>query len=197
MIRNMGNNSTFKWSSWIGNNARTTATLSDTANSSPTSNLAYIWNRGDIYEIRKVLVALDQPGRGKGDLVTGEKPVNCKTGRATWPHQALEPVYSWNNTNNSSNINIGSYGEPTLKEGRDYYNNTPMPGYTPYVYPHPLTRGLPLSEQTTPNGARNSQPDQDKKRRPWAAKKSEGKKVKKSKESPANEMAEGQENVAN
>lgn len=26
-----------------------------------------------------------------------------------------------------------------LQENRDYFNNTPMPGYTPYVYPHPLT----------------------------------------------------------
>ena len=27
-----------------------------------------------------------------------------------------------------------------FSRGRDYYNNTPMPGYTPYIYPHPLTR---------------------------------------------------------
>ena len=26
------------------------------------------------------------------------------------------------------------------REGRDYYNNTPMPGYKPYTYPHPLTK---------------------------------------------------------
>jgi hypothetical protein len=189
VVRNMGNNNALRWNSWIGSNAPTTATLSATANSSPTSNLAYIWNRGDVYEIRKVLVALDQPGRGKGDLVTGDKPVNCKTGRATWPHQALEPAYSWNNTNNGSNINIGSYGEPTLREGRDYYNNTSMPGYTPYVYPHPLTRGLPPPKQTTRNAAGDSQHDQHKKRRPWGAKKS--------KKSPTNEMAEDQENVGN
>ena len=28
------------------------------------------------------------------------------------------------------------------QEGRDYYNNTPMPGYKPYIYPHPLVSGL-------------------------------------------------------
>ena len=25
-----------------------------------------------------------------------------------------------------------------IKENRDYYHNTPKPGYTPYIYPHPL-----------------------------------------------------------
>ena len=27
-----------------------------------------------------------------------------------------------------------------IKVNRDYYHNTPKPGYTPYIYPHPLTR---------------------------------------------------------
>lgn len=183
--------------SYITSNTRDTITyaLSDGFGNGP--NLAF--NTGDGFEIRKVLIALDQPGRGRGDLITGDPPnvVNTMTRTKAWPHQALEPVYSWNNTNNGSNINIGSYGEPTLKEGRDYYDNTPKPGYTPYVYPHPLTRGLPPPEQTTRNTTGNSQDDQHKKRRPWGGRKSERKKAKESKESSTNEMAEGQENVGN
>jgi len=27
-----------------------------------------------------------------------------------------------------------------LKENVGFYNNTPMPGYKPYPYPHPLTK---------------------------------------------------------
>jgi len=155
-----------------------------------------VFNTGDGFEIRKVLSALDQPGRGRGDLIAGEPPnvVNTLTRTAAWPHQALEPVYSWNNTNNGSNINVGSYGEPTLKEGRDYYNNSPMPRYTPYTYPHPLTKGLPASEQTMRNAAAGGlQHEAPKKRRPWGGKTPERKQAKKG----TNQLPEGQENVDN
>jgi hypothetical protein len=42
---------------------------------------------------------IDQPGRGQGDLITGGFPnkVNSTTGTIYWPHQALEPIYMWNN----------------------------------------------------------------------------------------------------
>ena len=32
-----------------------------------------------------------------------------------------------------------------IQENRDFYNDTPRPGYTPYVYPHPLTQELVLT----------------------------------------------------
>ena len=43
---------------------------------------------------------LDQPGRGQGDLIRGGFPakVNSTTRTISWPHQALEPIYIWNNT---------------------------------------------------------------------------------------------------
>jgi len=76
------------------------------------------FNSGDGYEIYKLLVALDQPGRGKGDLLAERDPV--VTG--SWPHQALEPVYAWGNTyNNSQQLDVESR-YPTIQENRDFYN---------------------------------------------------------------------------
>jgi hypothetical protein len=113
----------------------------------------HVWQAGDGYQIHKVLVALDQPGRGQGDLIVGNPPINSRTGTAAWPNQALEPTYSWNNiyipTGASVGITVGTAGN-TLVQGRDYFNNTPMPGYTPYVYPHPLVSGGGPSPTPTP-----------------------------------------------
>lgn len=104
---------------------------------------------GDTYEIWKVLVSLDQPGQGKGALMTGTFPNLSVQG---WPQRGypLEPCYSWNNVSKggsaNSSIPAGQQlnflsGQPTLlKEGRDYFNRTTKPSYVPYVYPHPLTK---------------------------------------------------------
>jgi hypothetical protein len=143
---------------------------------------------GDSLEIRKVDYALDQPGRGGGSLITGTPPVRPPQ----WNDQVTEPCYQWNNGNISFNAN-----QKVIRAGEHYFNNTPMPGYTEFTYPHPLTKGLPPPEQTTRNATANSQHDAHKKRRPWGGKKPERKKAKKTKESPTNEMAEDQENVGN
>lgn len=95
------------------------------------------FNRGDHYEIRKVLIAIDQPGQGKSDLMFG-LPATPKA----WPHSGLEPCYSWNNwtsTSKHAQVDMVAFGQGMIKEGRDYFNRTPKPGYKPYVYPHPLT----------------------------------------------------------
>jgi hypothetical protein len=83
------------------------------------------FNTGDEYAIYKLLVALDQPGRGRGDLLADKDPV--ATG--SWPHQALEPAYAWGNTyNNLRQLNLAS-PYPTIQEDRDYYNQkTPFDG---------------------------------------------------------------------
>jgi hypothetical protein len=81
------------------------------------------FNTGDRFVIYKVLVALDQPGRGKCDLLAGNPAYNTKTGGIAWPHQGLEPIYSWSNRLNGSLVKVES-NYPTLKENRDYYNET-------------------------------------------------------------------------
>jgi hypothetical protein len=83
------------------------------------------FNNGDGYAIYKLLVALDQPGRGKGDLLADKDPI--VTG--SWPHQELEPVYAWGNTyNNLRQLDLAS-PYPTIQENRDFYNQkTPFNG---------------------------------------------------------------------
>jgi len=110
---------------WMHHCSRILSNTSDTIvyETLTPDNQPKTFNTGDGFAIYRVLVALDQPGRGKGDLLAGNPPVNTVTGGSNWPHQALEPIYAWNNTVNGSQVNVRS-GYPTLKENRDYYNQT-------------------------------------------------------------------------
>ncbi len=76
---------------------------------------------------------LDQIGRGPGQ----------------YPNQPSEPLYVWNNGSSIGCSTGGSCAndikmtnqtpDPHVLAGRDYINSSgPRPGYTPYVYPHPL-----------------------------------------------------------
>jgi hypothetical protein len=115
-----------------------------------------IWKAGDRYQIHRALILLDQPGRGQGDLITGTPPMNSTTRKAGWPHNALEPSYSWNNIYTpkgaSVDFKVGNLNDALQQAGRDYYNNTPMPGYKPYTYPHPLTRESVIGKRTGDTG---------------------------------------------
>ena len=99
---------------------------------------------GDSLEIRKVVHALDQPGRALGSLITGTPPIR-PTG---WNNQVTEPCYSWNNTTGNAQVNFSA--GPGVRANVHYFNNTPMPGYTPYVYPHPLVSGQAPPPPTPP-----------------------------------------------
>jgi FG-GAP-like repeat len=126
-----------------------------------------VFNPGDSYAIYRVLTALDQNGRGKGDLISADSP-------PAWPNQALEPCFSWNNVHSPTGHSYG-FGSrfPTQIANRDYYNlgagfppdSTPAQvsaTYTaalngvdyagPFVYPHPLTLGVPRAVVTDFNG---------------------------------------------
>jgi hypothetical protein len=117
-----------------------------------------IFNAADNYAIYRVLTALDQNGRGKGDLISADSPPR-------WPNEALEPCFSWNNVHLPTGHAYGFGSQyPTEIANRDYYNlgagfppdSTPAQvsatysaalngvDYTgAFVYPHPLTLGVP------------------------------------------------------
>jgi len=89
-----------------------------------TSNGAMTWAPGSHYQIYRCLVALDQEGRGQGDLIVGSPGsfYNQATGKRSWPHQKLDPAYSWNN-HHSSGASIGvQSGYPTMHANIEFYN---------------------------------------------------------------------------
>jgi hypothetical protein len=92
------------------------------------------FNHGDTYEIWKVVTTLDQPGQGKSDRLSGLPALPKK-----WPHNVLEPCYSWNNKDENGNEIDLHTEQGSIQEGQDYYNRTRKPNYGPYLYPHPLT----------------------------------------------------------
>ena len=105
---------------------------------------------GDSYEIWKVKTSLDQPGQGSGILLTGLPP---NVSPVTWPQRGYprEPCYSWNNIDPTTGRQMDiAAAEPSIKLGRDYFNGTPKPGYTPFVYPHPLVNGVSSTPTPTP-----------------------------------------------
>jgi len=125
---------------------------------------------GTPYQIMKPLSAVDQAGRGKGNLITGGTTwTNSVTGGPDWPHQALEPIFFWNNIYTPKNQVQGAFSKQlSVQPGRDFYNltgansngsfaanSTPSQVSTkysaalngvqytgPYIYPHPLTNNI-------------------------------------------------------
>ncbi len=87
---------------------------------------------------------LDQPGRGKGSLLSNFTPT--PTG---WPTQIAEPTYAWNNRVNGTVSNVRSNVPSYIVEGRDFVNLA-KPNYTSFVYPHPL-----VSPSTPPGVPQN------------------------------------------
>lgn len=108
------------------------------------------FNTGDSFALYQVYATIDQIGRGSGDLLQyngydsqgNEMIINTTTGQPSWPHEVVEPWYFWGNSLNGITVNTNEVYNPypTLQMGRDYICDTPMPGYTPYPYPHPLTK---------------------------------------------------------
>ena len=91
---------------------------------------------GDRFKFYKVVQAIDQPGRARGSQITGNPP-NKPT---AWNDQVTEPCYAWNNVSGGSQQVGFDRGNFLIRPGEHYLNNTPMPGYVPYTYPHPLVR---------------------------------------------------------
>jgi hypothetical protein len=124
-------NVTQGWGAIISANGANTVTNSGSAYGQNRN-----WSSGDSFEILEAYPCLDQAGRGQGNLISGAVPTPY-----AWPSEASDPIYQWNNTHNGTGtITIGSQ-TTIIKSGRDYYDNTAAPGYTPYTYPNPLIGG--------------------------------------------------------
>ena len=92
-----------------------------------------VFHSGDAFSIRKVLIALDQNGRGKGDVIAARGhrkrrtldglPRNAAPGTRHWPNQQQETCFSWNNKNTDTGQVYGiKTSIPTEHEGSDYIN---------------------------------------------------------------------------
>jgi hypothetical protein len=138
---------------------------------------------GDHYEIHRVLIEMDQNGRGKTDVIIGGLvPVLAATGRPGWAHPTFEPCYQWNNVYRPTGrvyvFNPINHGQPTSKVGIDAFDlgagfppdTTPSEvssTYTaalngvdyvgPFAYPHPLVSGAPTpTPRATPSSSQHS-----------------------------------------
>ena len=117
-VNNAGNNTAN--CALITSNSGTTLSVSEIQNQ---NSKATSWAAGNsvvIYHLARA--SLDQPGMGKADLIVGNPPTNTQ-----WPNQSVEPLYSWLNTINGSDmltsyISTLSAPYPTLRENRDYFN---------------------------------------------------------------------------
>ena len=86
-------------------------------------------------------------GSSPWDENSGGSALSCldQPGRVFTANQggsnALEPLYFWNNNINgtptTTNVSESSSGA-FLREGTEFYSNTPRPSYASYTYPHPL-----------------------------------------------------------
>lgn len=112
-----------------GSKCKVTGNTSTTATCALSGGTDNDWDDGDAYKITLGYPCGDSVGRTTG--------------------QVLEPLYEWNNTLNGSDIDIGVNDNcpgdtPSvahhLTEGVEFYNDTQKPGYTPYIYPHPLAK---------------------------------------------------------
>jgi hypothetical protein len=93
---------------------------------------------------------LDQIGRGSFPAGT-PFPSKCTPAQ----YEALEPMYQWGNNVNGNTAPTASPGLPDqsgnyIRQGYDYYDNTPKPGYVPLVYPHPLVSGVTTGQPPAP-----------------------------------------------
>jgi hypothetical protein len=141
---------------WVGfrfsrNSDGEVATI--TANTSDTLTLAawpsnHNYVAGDAYKIGKPLRVLDGPCNGMATI-------HMNQSNPQWLNEGIEPSYVWNDTYKPNPafrlaISVGSGAIGLMKEGRDYFNETPMPGYKPYTYPHPLVSGGGTSPSPIP-----------------------------------------------
>jgi hypothetical protein len=144
VLRNTSSGNTLRFSTITGNTASSGGASTFTYMASAgynESTMAFVG--GDHFEIRKVMAGLDAPGRGKGDLLAGDLTTihNTVTGTKSWPRNALEGIYFWNNHKDTATGSLAILGFGGIPKMGGGLFTTAKSGYTPYVYPHPLVSG--------------------------------------------------------
>jgi hypothetical protein len=107
-------NTTQGWGSEIQGNTATTISYAVGG----AYNQAHNWNAGDHYQILRAAHCIDQSARGQSDMMSGPAPAQP----ITYPHNALDPVYAWNDTlaaKPSFGMVVPSTGTNIVN--RDYY----------------------------------------------------------------------------
>src|SRR4030095_11842182 len=115
--------------SYIQSNTPNCITYNYTAATQGSPPRKFIFHAGDSYEIHKLVVMMDQNGRGKTDVISTSTgtPVLEATGRAGWAHPVLEPCYNWSNwwTTPATDVELlmdKSDASYMLTENFDYFN---------------------------------------------------------------------------
>ena len=108
---------------------------------------------GDRFVINRVDQSLDQAGVGRSSLISGDNP----TPPPSW-NQIPEPCYIWNNTTDGAPYNTFSPETFNIKPGIHYFDNTALPGYVPYTYPHPLVSGASPTPTPAPTATPTTTP---------------------------------------
>jgi hypothetical protein len=124
-------NTHWVWNLTDGSKGLITTNTANTITATLSGGTRNTWNAGDSYKISNGYPCRDQIGRSKDQWLW--------TSASPYPPQQLEPVYLWNNKMGGTDAKV-SASQTHIKSGRDYVIGTPRPGYTPYTYPHPLTR---------------------------------------------------------
>ncbi len=112
-------NSEKPWGASIQSNTATTITTYPATMGEP-----HTWHPGDGYQVLRVYPCIDQPGRGMGAYLSGGGYAMPAT-PAGWPHQALDPVYAWNNKSKGALTAAIGFYYTHVQANRDYYDWTP------------------------------------------------------------------------
>lgn len=136
------NNSANRMGGLINGNSATTLFMYANDGVSGTGFWETYFTNGNPYQINQLISGFDMCAQGTTDLLSGGGALTLAT-PSGWPHPAIDPIYYWNNTNTTV-FSVGKYDK--LYKAGIHYTNVPMPGFTPFPYPHPLITfldGLP------------------------------------------------------
>lgn len=97
------------------------------------SNLSF--SVGEAFSLWKTTETIDQPGRVKGSLITGDSP----TPPVGWNNQEDEPVYIWDNKRSDGSDVLVSAQQPVIRLDEHYIVGEAKPGYSAYTFPNPLS----------------------------------------------------------